>query len=377
MIRSSTEIYGFPAADSPATDSQPQTAKRLFRNRFEIIRKIGSGGYGTVYLARDYAVLRGGLCVIKQIRYEATARKTDSEKILAAINPTLVETRIKAKNQRRFRKEARIMARLGRHHQLPCLLDHFSQNGLFYLVQEYIPGETLKQEFNKTGPKTEAEVAAFLREMIPVVRYLHARNLLHLDIKPTNLMRRSRDQKVVLVDFGAVRRYSKDDSMVLRGCAATIGYAPAEQLSGHPTPASDLYAIGVTCLYLLTGFSPMDLAASAKGQDLRWQDTIQVSAAFHQILERLLAPSAENRFQSVNELENAMNHSNSNHELKYCLTSEPMGDLQTKSARDGVLDRTAVEETYASRGQSHASRQAQAIRQWKRRRRQFETFTPS
>ncbi len=73
-----------------------------------------------------------------------------------------------------------------------------------------------------------------------------------------------------------------------------------------------------------------------------------------------------------------MNHTRSDHELKYCLTSEPMGDLQTKPAEDGVLDRAGVEETYASdHGLAHTSQQAQAIRRWKQRRRQFETFTPS
>ncbi|MEM8503992.1 MAG: serine/threonine-protein kinase [Cyanobacteria bacterium P01_D01_bin.1] len=361
--------------------AQTQPVKTLFRDRFEIIRKVGSGGFASVYLAQDHTVLRGGLCVVKQIRYKANARKTDTEKILLIANPELAKARAKAKNQRRFRKEARIMARLGRHHQLPCLLDHFSQNDLFYLVQEYISGETLKQEFNRTGAQSEAQVRAFLREMVPVIRYIHARNLLHLDIKPTNLIRRSSDQKIVLVDFGAVRRYSKYDHAVSDyGCAATVGYAPPEQLAGRPTPASDLYALGVTCLYLLTGLSPIDLAVFPKGQDLRWQDTVQVSAAFHHVLEKLLAPDLKHRFQSINELENTMNRIKSDHDLKYCLTSEPMGDLQSKSAKACDLNRTCegVEETYVgTRGQSQASRQAQSIRRWKQRRRQFDTFTPS
>ena len=146
----------------------------------------------------------GGYCVIKQIRYKPATPKTDAEKLLLIANPTLALALANERNRRRFRKEARIMARLGRHSQLPCLLDHFSENNLFYLVQEYIPGETLKQELNRTGPQSEAQVKACLQQIIPAIRHVHQRNLMHLDIKPANLMRRSHDQKIVLIDFGTV-----------------------------------------------------------------------------------------------------------------------------------------------------------------------------
>ncbi len=212
-------------------------------------------------------------------------------------------------------------------------------------MQEHIPGHTLSREINRSGPQGEREVKQFLQEMIPIVRYIHHQNLLHLDIKPANIMRRSSDQKLVLIDFGAVRRYHSEApasglsgqtsgqtsgqaseqafEQTERGCG-TIGFSPKEQLAGRPTPASDIYALGVTCLYLLTKVSPLDLAISPQGQNLRWQESVAVSDHFARILTKMLHPEADRRFQDTYELERAMNLETHYEDLKTCLTTEPL-----------------------------------------------------
>lgn len=327
---------------------------RLFKNQYEIVYRLGQGGFGTAYFAKDISMTSPMPCVIKQLKYKS---KT----------PIELE-----RNQRRFQREARMMARLGNHPQLPRLLSHFADNGKFYLVQEHVPGLTISQEVSRQGLQSEAEVKQFIKEMLPIVRHVHRQNLLHLDIKPSNIIRRSDDNKLVLIDFGAVRRANQPDETIpakKRRCAGTIGFSPIEQLEGVPAFASDVYALGVTCLYLLTGISPLDLALSPKGQNLRWQESVDLSPYFTQVLSKMLHPETNRRFQNISELERAMNLESHYENLKGCLTTEAMTDKRFTSSACRLAQPVEVG--------SRARRQAQSIREWKQRRRQFKTFMPS
>lgn len=337
-----------------------QPTKRLFKNRFEIIRRLGRGGFSTTYLAQDITAERPFPCVIKHLKKRV---KTGQPKTILELE----------RMNRRFQREARMMARLGRNNQLPCLLDHFVDDDQFYLVQEHVPGPTLNQELKRSGPKSEAEVKVFLREMIPVIRYVHRQRLLHLDIKPSNIIRRDSDKKLVLIDFGAVRRYPPDGlvNQDSERCVGTIGFSPMEQLLGEPTYASDIYALGVTCLYLLTATSPLDFATAPKGQNLRWQESIQLSPHFTSMLEKMLSPDLSRRFQNIEELDRAMKLETHYADLKDCMTTEPLKDNTFKGPKAcsiGVA-KNAQEHSYAER-------QAASIRRWQQRRRQFKAFVP-
>jgi serine/threonine-protein kinase len=349
--------------------SEQTGAKRLFKARFEIIRRLGRGGFSTAYLAQDMAAAQPLPCVIKQLKYKKPVQQPapSSNHSSNHSSKTALE---RERDQRRFQREARTMARLGRHAQLPCLLDHFADGDQFYLVQEYVPGLTISQELRQRGPQNEIQVKQFLREMIPIIRYIHRQRLLHLDIKPANIIRRSSDQRLVLIDFGAVRRYPNEGVNAGR-CAGTIGFAPLEQLAGEPTPASDIYALGVTCLYLLTDTSPIDLATSPKGQNLRWQESVRLSPHFTRVLEKMLAPDLAHRFQTIEDLSRAMDLEAHYDDLKSCLTKEPFADEVLASPVACRL------ESYVDlSSHSHAQRQAGAIRRWQQRRRQFQSFTP-
>ncbi len=340
----------------------------LFKNRFEIIRRLGKGGFGTTYLAQDMSARQPLPCVLKQLTY-----KVQTETSPAELSPY---SRAKAaidqeRTKRRFQRETHMMARLGRHPQLPCLLDHFTDNNQFYLVQEHIPGDTLSREISRSGPQSEQQAKQFLRDMIPLVRHIHRQNLLHLDIKPSNIMRRSRDQKLVLIDFGAVRRYPRLEGHDNKDrTTGTLGFSPSEQLAGQPTYASDIYALGVTCLYLLTKISPIDLATAERGQNLRWQESVKLSDHFTQILGKMLHPDANRRYQNTYELERALNLEDHYADLKDCLTTEPMLDKTFAAPAACPIFRS--EEA----NQSLAQRQAESIRRWQQRRRQFKAFTP-
>ena len=352
-----------------------QPSERLFKNRFEVIRQLGKGGFGTTYLAQDISTAQSFPCVIKQLKYKsrpAENRSAANQLALGQSKAALTAECIK----RRFQREARMMARLGRHHQLPCLLEHFTEGNRFYLVQEYIPGHTLSRELSRSGPQSEQAVKQFLREMMPIVRYIHRQNLLHLDIKPANIMRRSSDQKLVLIDFGAVRHYASETSGKTSGktdrSCGTLGFSPKEQLAGTPTTASDIYALGVTCLYLLTKISPLDLARSPQGQNLRWQETVNVSDHFARLLSKMLHPEADCRFQDTYELERAMNLETYYEDLKTCLTTEPLASKTAASP-----EACQIAQPHAAENQLPVQRQADSIRRWQQRRRQFKSFTPS
>ncbi|MEL6552939.1 MAG: serine/threonine-protein kinase [Cyanobacteria bacterium J06621_11] len=348
---------------SASVSQATATAKPLFRNRFKIVRRLGGGGFSTAYLAEETIENYASPCVIKHLRYK---RKPST-----AVTNTNVSIQ-KERSQRRFQKEARIMARIGRHDQLPCLLDHFIDNEQFYLVQEYIPGPTLQQLLHQNGPFNEAQIKTFLQDIIPIIRYVHRHNLLHLDIKPANIIRRERDQKLVLIDFGAVRRYaSQDAEHKPEPGTGTVGFAASEQFAGMPTPASDIYGLGVTCLYLLTGCNPLDLATSPKGQNLRWQESVIVSDHLNKILHKMLAPEAKQRFQSVDELERALNLEAHYDELRECMTREPLSSTIFKQPTACLIADRA--DTTAK---SEAERQAHSIRRWQQRRRQFKSFVP-
>ncbi len=355
LLRSSSSSPA-PTFAAEAASEQRSAAhqSRLFRNQYVVIHRLGQGGFGTTYFAKDVTAAHLLPCVIKQLKYKS---KTPIEL---------------ARNQRRFQREARMMARLGNHAQLPGLLSHFTDNGKFYLVQEHVPGLTISQEVSRQGVQTEAQVNQFIREMLPIIRYVHRQNLLHLDIKPANIIRRSDDNQLVLIDFGAVRRANNEAANLpakKQRCAGTIGFSPIEQLEGMPTYASDIYSLGVTCLYLLTAISPIDMALSPKGQNLRWQESVELSPYFTRVLTKMLHLDVNRRFQNTYELEGAMNLETHYESLKNCLTTEAMTDKRFSSP-------DACRLTSSTERGSYAQRQAQSIKEWQRRRRQFKAFTP-
>ncbi|AFY34798.1 serine/threonine-protein kinase [Calothrix sp. PCC 7507] len=263
----------------------------LLNDRYQVIKPLGQGGFGATFLACDQALPGEPSCVIKQLRPSTTA-------------PQVLQMA-----RELFEREAKTLGRIGNHPQIPRLLDYFEDGHHFYLIQEYISGATLQQEIKRNGNLSEAGVKQFLSEILPLLQYIHERKVIHRDIKPANLIRRTQDARMVLIDFGAVKNQvtqaitNQSEHTALTAYAiGTPGFAPPEQMAMRPVYASDIYALGVTCIYLLTGKSPKDLAYSPTTGEMMWEQLVQVSDHLKSVLRKMLEVSVRNRYQSADDV---------------------------------------------------------------------------
>jgi serine/threonine-protein kinase len=247
------------------------------------------------------------LCVIKQL-----CPKVD--------NPIVLQRAIQ-----RFEREAAMLGQLGNHAQIPHLLDYFQEAGEFYLVQEYVKGHTIGYEVKQKGHLFEPEVKRFLQEILPVLKYIHRHRVIHRDIKPPNILRSTEDGRLVLIDFGAVKEQLIEPELwQQRGTTThfvgTLGFAPPEQLALRSTYSSDIYALGMTCLYLLTGKPPGDLDVDLETGKILWRRFVKVSDYFGRVLDQMLQIAPRDRFQSADEVMRALELEPYLESLANCMT---------------------------------------------------------
>lgn len=269
----------------------------ILAGRYLPRKLLGQGGFGAAFLASDRYTPAIRNCVVKQFLPAST------------LSPTQLKTA-----QALFEREAQALDELGNvHPQIPDLFAFFEltvpawqpgkQDQFFYLVQEYIDGQTMEEELNQKGVFSSAAVIDVLREILVVLKFVHDKGAIHRDIKPTNIMRH-RNGMIYLLDFGAVRQVAKGGKST---GIYSEGYAPPEQINGSEVyPSSDLYALAVTCILLLTGKQPTDLYDSYNGS-WRWRrDAPTVNPALAEILDRMLRTTPSERFQSADEVLQAL-----------------------------------------------------------------------
>lgn len=269
----------------------------LLRDRYQIVQPLGQGGFGATFLAKDVSLPGNPICVIKELR------------------PSTKDTNILQMARQLFKREAETLGKVGHHPQVPRLLGYFEANHQFYLVQEYVSGSTLKQEVKQYGAFSEETVKQFLTEILPVIQYIHGQGVIHRDIKPANILRRSQDGHLVLIDFGAVKDKVNQTTTMMEGTGQTAftnisigtsGFAPPEQIALRPVYASDIYAVGVSCIYLLTAKSPSALGYDNATGEILWRPNVKVSRSFAEILGKMLEVSVRDRYQSAEEVMNAL-----------------------------------------------------------------------
>lgn len=268
----------------------------LLQEQYQATRVLGRGGFGTTFLAIDVKLPGNPTCVIKQLR------------------PAVSAPHILAMARELFLREATTLGKVGNHPQLPRLLAYFEAENEFYLVQEYVAGLTLQQEVKRFGAKNEEYVRQVLLEVLPILDYLHNCEVIHRDIKPANLIRREIDNKLVLIDFGAVK--DKVTQAMVEGApelstftsfaVGTPVYAPPEQMAMRPVYASDIYALAVTCIYLLTGKSPKEIERDNRTGEWKWKNHVHISEQLTQIMDKMLEDSVKNRYQNAMDVVRAL-----------------------------------------------------------------------
>ncbi len=267
-------------------------AKLWLQDRYRPIQSIGKGGFGRTFLAVDEESLSKSRCVIKQLYLE---------------NPS---PDVFQKAKELFLQEAVRLGELGTHPKIPTLLAHFEQNQQLYLIQEWISGKTLAEELTQNGVYNETQIWELLKDLLPILKYIHAHNVIHRDIKPANIIRRNEDNQLVLIDFG-IAKLITDTALLHTGTmVGTPEYMAPEQIKGKAVWASDLYSLGVTCIHLLTQVPPWDMYDSINDGWV-WRDFLlperKVSDRLGRILDKLLQNSIKNRFQSVDEILQSVN----------------------------------------------------------------------
>ncbi|NWF61537.1 MAG: protein kinase [Fischerella sp.] len=266
----------------------------LLRGHYRVIERLSvEGGFSITYLAEDIDKLNEK-CVVKQLA------------------PKVQETGALKKAVQLFEQEAQRLQELGEHPQIPHLLAYFEQDNYLYLVQQFIDGQNLRKELHQRGRFSEKEIRELLLDLLPVLKFIHERGVIHRDIKPQNIIRRQSDGRLVLIDFGASKLLTATVQAKMGTTIGSHGYTPIEQMQdGEAYPASDLFSLGTTCFYLLTGVSPSKLWMK---QGYGWVESwwqyfstpsrggLSLSMELGMVIEKLLKVNIQERYQSADEV---------------------------------------------------------------------------
>ena len=324
-IKAGTQVcphcgYAFPFA----TDMLD--AGRVLQKRYELVKLIHSGGMGYIYLAQDRRLDRE--VVVKQVRQPV---KSDA-------------------HRKKLEEEALRMAQLS-HPAVAMVFDHFVEADFYFLVVEYIKGQTLSEIFEKSGRSLEeSQVINWMVQVCEVIGYLHNKGMVHRDISPDNIMLTD-EGHIKLIDFGTLH----DLSMLAgkkAGKEGKFGFTPKEQWDGNPIPQSDVFAIGATAYYLLTGYLQVSQAC-LRGENARPEDfnpvyppiteeRPDISGMVEAVLGKALSLGYADRFLNATELASALRklvsggtkevHAKA-HDVVEEIVSKSIGDSATVSRR--------------------------------------------
>lgn len=257
-------------------------AEQILQDRYQIQRQLGNNGIRQTWQALDLQAPEGknSSVVVKLLAFGGTVQWDDLKL---------------------FEREAQILKQLN-HPRIPRYIDYFcidDRNLWFGLVQEYIPGESLKEKLVIGKRFSEKQTRKIAVEILKILAYLHELNpsVLHRDIKPSNLIW-GEDNQIYLVDFGAVQDKAAKEGVTFT-VVGTYGYAPMEQFGGRAVPSSDLYALGASLIHLLTATPPSDLPQ--KDLRLQFANRVNLSPSFVDWLQKLLEPAPEQRFTSARQ----------------------------------------------------------------------------
>ena len=249
----------------------------MLNNRYQIIQELGSGGFGTTYLAKDKQI-DDSLCAIKKLNLDR------------------VDLEIARKF---FKREADTLLQLQGVHQIPKFIDYFEELGDRYIVEEYIEGYSLDDLISDNW--SVESIVIFLWDILSILQLLHNQNIVHRDIKPSNLIQRKKDRKIIIIDFGAVKEIDPNQEQKPGTRVISDGYAPPEQTQGIPKLNSDIYALGMTAIQLLTKEPPGEVIRD-RGDRVISPESRLAPLWLVDILNKMVRTDFKKRYQSVEEV---------------------------------------------------------------------------
>ncbi|WP_421658348.1 protein kinase domain-containing protein [Leptothermofonsia sp. ETS-13] len=280
----------------------PLPTGTVLQDRYRILSVLGQGGFGRTYLAEDQGRFNE-LCAMKEL------------------TPTDGGGYALEKSKELFLREGQTLYQI-QHPQIPQFRATFEFEQRLFMVQDYVEGPTyrhlLDQRRSQGYTFSEAEVKTLMMQLLPVLAYIHSKGIIHRDITPDNIILRDRDHLPVLIDFGVVKELAtrfQAPGTVFPGAldpsttVGKVGYAPPEQMqTGRAYASSDLYSLAVTAVVLLTGREPPELFDDST-LTWYWQRWVSVSPGFVQVINRMLSYRPGDRYQSANEVIQALQSS--------------------------------------------------------------------
>ncbi|MEG4235797.1 bifunctional serine/threonine-protein kinase/ABC transporter substrate-binding protein [Microcoleus sp. Pol11C3] len=268
----------------------------ILRDRYQIIGQLGEGGFARTYTANDALGSPGNpLCVVKEI---GPPQSNDPD--------------VWHRAQVQFETEAESLISLEQCSRIPRLIEHFQEQGRFYLIQEYIAGNPLNKEIGSGRQFRESEVIDLLQDILEVLDCVHKKHIIHRDIKPSNLIRCNRSGKIAVIDFGAVKGIS---NLAIQGgqitqtrVIGTDGYMPAEQWTNQPRFNSDIYAVGIIGIQAIAGLDIQDFFNDKKTCELIWhysthdRPMVQISDQLETVLNKMVRYHFNDRYHSAAEV---------------------------------------------------------------------------
>ncbi len=262
--------------------------KQALGGRYKVTEILGTSIFSDTYLAKDQQLPNRPFCVVKCLKAPTSEHFNWHHA------------------RELFNAEAQALYRLSPlSSQIPRLLAHFEENHQFYLVHNYVEGHDLSQELITGQPLPEAQVIALMQDILSVLAIVHAQGVIHRDIKPHNLIRRAKDGKIALIDFGAVKELSNQAHLegqttesILIG---TPGYMAGEQRAGKPRYCSDIYSVGMLAIQAITGLNPKEIGEDIQGE-LCWRQVAKISPRLATILTQMVRSHWRDRYQSVQEV---------------------------------------------------------------------------
>jgi serine/threonine-protein kinase len=285
---------------SSSDDEQNLSSGEIIRSRYKILDVLGSGSFGITYLAEDLDKPNKNLCVVKELSpssaYGSSGRNTN------------ISDRIKSL----FNQEATILSQF-KHPEIPSLQAFFEERNRFFLVQDFVEGYTLTEEFSvklEAGELwEESAVVDLIKNILSPLKYVHdisvhGREIIHRDVKPDNLIRRADDNKIVLIDFGAVKQIV-DENSNQGSIMGTRGYMSPEQTRGYILPSCDVYAVGIIAIEAIYGKRINDLDNTKAPYQLV-ADMQNISSEFKSILLKMTCNDYSDRYANAIEAFNAI-----------------------------------------------------------------------